>query len=312
MCTAGREPSNGRLVHNAFLYGNEADLVDEVRQFVDAGQARGEPVLLAFAGQKLPLLRGALPSSDGVVRLEDIEELAANPARFMPVLRQWVEDHQGPVRIATEPLWPGRDAHDTAEVIRHEALVNVALADVPAQMLCAYDVEALPASLLTAAEQAHPGIREPGMGRRPSTSYTEPRELWENPGIPLTEPEQPVELPVTEGLSDLRLQVERSDVLAPLPRERRPDLVLAISEAAANAIRYDAPPRMLRLWRNGHRVVAEVSGRGRLEDPLSGRFRPGPRASHGWGLWVINQVCDLVELRQHEDRVRLRMHMRCE
>jgi anti-sigma regulatory factor (Ser/Thr protein kinase) len=119
-----------------------------------------------------------------------------------------------------------------------------------------------------------------------------------------------VELPVTEDLSKLRLQVAHSDVLEPLPRERQPDFVLAISEAAANALRYDCPPRSLRMWRNGHRVVAEVCARGRLQDPLSGRRHPGARASRGWGLWVINQVCDLVELRHQGERVRLRMHMR--
>jgi anti-sigma regulatory factor (Ser/Thr protein kinase) len=215
------------------------------------------------------------------------------------------------VRIAAEPLWPGREPHEAAEVIRHEALVNLALADAPAQTLCVYDAGALPGPLLAAVEQTHPGILEPGAGWRASASYTEPRELWESPRPALPEPKHPVELPVTEDLAQLRLQVESSDVLDSVPDERRPDLVLAISEAAANAIRYNAPPRILQMWRNGHRVVAEVSGRGWIEDPLSGRRRPGPRASHGWGLWVINQVCDLVELRQHHERVRLRMHMRC-
>ncbi len=309
MCLAARQPDQGRLAHNALLYRTEEDLVQEVRQFVEVGQSRGEPVLLAFAGPSLSTLRDALGRRKHA-RFQDIEGLAANPARVIPILRQWVEEHDGRVRIAAEVMWGGRDPHEATEVIRHEALTNLALADAPMTTLCAYDAESLPASLLAAIEQTHRGVVEPGPGWRASATYAEPLELWENTNGELPEPERPVEIPVTEDLSHLRLQVRRSELLEPLPRERRPDLVLAISEAAANALCYDAPPRTLRLWRNGHRVVAEVSGRGRMEDPLSGRRRPRAEASRGWGLWIINQLCDLVELRQHGGRVRVRMHMR--
>lgn len=310
MCLAGQRPDERRLAHNALLYRTEDELVQEICRFVDVGKARGEPVLLAFAGRNLSRLRAALEPVEHA-RFQDIEELAANPSRMIPTLGQWVEEHDRPVRVAGEVMWPGRDSHDLTEVIRHEALVNLALADAPVVTLCAYDVSAVPASLLSAVEETHRGLIEPGLGWRASSTYAEPLELWENPRRELPEPEQPVELPVTQDLSELRLQVEHSDMLEPLPRERRPDLVLAISEAAANALRYDHPPRTLRLWHNGHRVVAEVSGRGRVADPLCGRRRPCAQASRGWGLWVINQVCDLVELRHQEGRVRLRMHMRC-
>lgn len=309
MCLAGREPETNRLAHDALLYRTEADLIHEVGRFVQAGKRNGERVLLAFAGQRLTRLREEL--EDEGVRFEDIEELAANPARLIPVLRQWVDEENGPVRMAGQVLWDGRDAAETAEVIRHEALTNLALAEAPLTMLCAYDLEALPPSVLAAVEQTHHGLIESGQGYRPSPTFAEPLELWESASGELPEPEAALELPVTDDLSHLRHEVERSAALAPLPEERRPDLVLAVSEAATNALRYDHPPRTLRLWRNGHRIVAEVSGRGRIEDPLSGRRRPGPQASRGWGLWVINQVCDLVELCQDAGRVRLRMHMRC-
>jgi anti-sigma regulatory factor (Ser/Thr protein kinase) len=312
MCLAGRQSEQGCLAHNALLYRTEEDLVTEVRRFVEAGQQEEEPVLLAFAAQSMRVVREALAPAPRGVTFRDIGELAANPSRVLPVLRQWVDDEHGrPVRMVGEVLWRGRDEVDTTEIMRHEALINLALADAPATVLCAYPVETLAESLLAAVEETHRGVLEAGQELRASTTFTEPLELWENPRGDLPEPEQAVELPVTDDLGRLRSEVQRSEILAPLPRDRRPDLILAISEAAANALRYDCPPRILRLWRNGHRVVAEVSGAGRIEDPLSGRRRPGSRASRGWGLWVINQVCDLVELRQQNGRVRLRMHMRC-
>ena len=39
---------------------------------------------------------------------------------------------------------------------------------------------------------------------------------------------------------------------------------------------------------------------GRLEDPLVGRARPTPTQDHGRGLWLVHQLCDLVQLRSGE------------
>ena len=50
--------------------------------------------------------------------------------------------------------------------------------------------------------------------------------------------------------------------------------------------------------------------RGRFEDPLAGRRRPSGAQVGGYGLWLANQVCDLVQLRSHEDGSTVRVHMR--
>jgi anti-sigma regulatory factor (Ser/Thr protein kinase) len=224
--------------------------------------------------------------------------------------REWVDKNPGPVRIAAEPLWRGRDELEATEVIRHEALANLALADAQVQMLCAFDAQGLSASVLANVERTHQAILEPGTGWRPSGSYAGSDHTWVDAERPLAEPEEPLELPVTEDLSRLRREVRHSDVIAGIPAEHRPDLLLAISEAAANALRYDQPPRLLRLWKTDHRVVAEVVGRGRIEDPLTGLRRPSASALRGWGLWTIHQICDLVALRHHAGWVRVRMYMR--
>jgi hypothetical protein len=38
--------------------------------------------------------------------------------------------------------------------------------------------------------------------------------------------------------------------------------------------------------------------------------RPAPDASHGHGLWVVHQLCDLVELRTGASGTTIRLHMR--
>ena len=44
-------------------------------------------------------------------------------------------------------------------------------------------------------------------------------------------------------------------------------------------------------------------------DPQAGQRRPGPDATGGHGLWLVYQVCDLVEVRSDETGTTIRMHM---
>jgi hypothetical protein len=48
-----------------------------------------------------------------------------------------------------------------------------------------------------------------------------------------------------------------------------------------------------------------------MNAPLAGRVRPGPRQRYGRGLWMANQLCDLVQLRSRRDGTVARVHMRC-
>jgi hypothetical protein len=116
---------------------------------------------------------------------------------------------------------------------------------------------------------------------------------------------------VSEDLSQMRRRIEASRAACALSRRQRGDFVLALNEAMTNALKYDAPPRAVRLWRSGPHVIGEVVGCGRIEDPLAGRRRPSPIATRGRGLWMVNQLCDLVQLRSTGCRTTLRMHMRC-
>jgi anti-sigma regulatory factor (Ser/Thr protein kinase) len=57
-------------------------------------------------------------------------------------------------------------------------------------------------------------------------------------------------------------------------------------------------------------VICEVRDGGRLDDPLAGRRRPSVAQVGGYGLWLANQVCDLVQLRSQADGMAVRVHMR--
>jgi anti-sigma regulatory factor (Ser/Thr protein kinase) len=91
---------------------------------------------------------------------------------------------------------------------------------------------------------------------------------------------------------------------------RATDLVLAVNELLTNSVRHGGGSGVLRIWQDDHTLVCEVRDRGRITDPLADRRRPDPGRTGGRGLWVANQLCDLVQLRSldGENVVRVSMH----
>jgi hypothetical protein len=66
---------------------------------------------------------------------------------------------------------------------------------------------------------------------------------------------------------------------------------------------------MAHIWTSGHEVVCQLHDGGRITDPMAGRKRPPPDAP-GQGLWVVNHVCDLVEMRSGPAGTTTRLHIR--
>ena len=92
--------------------------------------------------------------------------------------------------------------------------------------------------------------------------------------------------------------------------QRLADLVLAVGELANNSLRYARGERTLRTWRENGALLAEVADGGHIADPLAGRDLPGPDELGGRGLYLVNQLCDLVQLRSSPDGSVVRVHMR--
>ena len=93
--------------------------------------------------------------------------------------------------------------------------------------------------------------------------------------------------------------------------DRTEDLVLAVSEVAANSILHGGGRGWLRMWETDGSFVCEVRDRGVITDPLVGRTTPPHDAEEGKGQWLANLVCDLVQLRAsvHGTEARLHVHL---
>jgi anti-sigma regulatory factor (Ser/Thr protein kinase) len=57
-------------------------------------------------------------------------------------------------------------------------------------------------------------------------------------------------------------------------------------------------------------LICEVRDQGRIDDPLVDRRRPRRDQAGGYGLWLANRLCDLVQLRSGSTGSAIRLHMR--
>ena len=113
----------------------------------------------------------------------------------------------------------------------------------------------------------------------------------------------------TTDLAAVRAVVYRYAMQAGLPESRAIDLVLAVSEVAANTVRHAQSPGSLKIWYDTEEIVCQIQDEGTITDPLAGRRQPSLEAGGGHGLWIVNQVCDAVEMHSDETGTTIRLHM---
>jgi anti-sigma regulatory factor (Ser/Thr protein kinase) len=111
------------------------------------------------------------------------------------------------------------------------------------------------------------------------------------------------------GLGSLRGIVQAWARAAGLSTARAADVVLAVNELASNSVRYGGGHGTLLSWREPGAFICEVRDSGRIGDPLVGRGLPEDPAGNGRGLWIVNQLCDLVRIRSHDSGCAVRVHV---
>jgi anti-sigma regulatory factor (Ser/Thr protein kinase) len=110
------------------------------------------------------------------------------------------------------------------------------------------------------------------------------------------------------SLDAVRRAVAREAAALGLGPERVEDLVIAANEIASNSVRHGGGRGVLRMWADGDAVLCEVRDRGPMTDPLAGQCRPPSGVEGGRGLWLVHQVCDLVQVRDDDGTV-VRLHV---
>jgi len=207
--------------------------------------------------------------------------MGLGPACSIPRVLAFTGQHAGRrVRYVGDPIWASRTRADLREATRHEALINLAFAGAEAEIQCSYDSTALAPAVSSSCSPPLPAPRDDAM------SYT-----------------------YRTDLSQVRALVLKHAMDAGLPNARANDLVLAVSEVAANTLRHTRSSGTLTIWHDPDEIICEIHDEGVITDPLAGRRAPPPDALGGHGLWLVHQVCDLVELRSDNTGTTIRMHM---
>lgn len=298
-----------RLRHAALLYAGPGEFAVGVASFVEAAAQTGDPVLVVRAAPSLDLVRPRLNGHGGLVTWADMRSIGLNPARLIDTISLFARRHHGrAIWCVHEPAWSARTAEELREVIRHEALVNLALAELPVNVLCPYDIQ-LGTELIASVQHTHPELTQGGR-RWPSSSYTAgtiPRECDQ----PLSTPPAGAEtLRYRDNLAGVRDFTATWARRVGLPPRRVGDLVIAVGELAANTFAHTSEPGTLTLWATGSEIICQVNDTGHITDPLAGRLKPDPvKAGGGRGLWVVQQVCDLAEIRTSAAGTAIRLHM---
>jgi anti-sigma regulatory factor (Ser/Thr protein kinase) len=309
-------PADGALLRGGSGLRHVALLYDGADLGLVAANARraghdGTPLHIAVPRPTLRPLTQALAPAPASAFLADMADLGRNPARLIAVGHSFADEHRGePVCCLWEPAWPARSAAELLEVARHEALCNVAFRGRAMTLVCLYDAARLPASVITDAARTHPVVITSGT-EQVSSGYLGAGRLPPGCDDPLPPPAPDAATISFDGqLGPVREFSAARARSAGLDAARVSDVVLAVSEIAANALGHAAGGGVVRSWRTNDELLCQIEDNGHIMDPLAGRRRQPADARGGHGLWLVNLVCDLVERRTSAAGTITRLHMR--
>jgi anti-sigma regulatory factor (Ser/Thr protein kinase) len=309
-------PPREKFVHEALFYDDDGSFLAGTVPFIRAGLDQDAAVMVAVGADKIALLEEMLGGDADAVRFVDMAELGANPAQIIPAWQQFLSEHARPggrpIRGIGEPIWAGRTADELVECQLHEALLNVAFDGAHEfRLLCPYDAAALEPAVLREACCSHPFIAAPGDGHT-SAEYRGRDAVPPLAEAPLPPPPSTATLLSFDAntLAEVRSIVADCADWAGLDELSAGDFVLAVHEVATNSVLHAGGIGVLRAWVEDDTAVCEVRDAGRIADPLVGRHRPRPGRLGGWGLWIANQACDLVQVRSGGTGTVVRVRLR--
>jgi anti-sigma regulatory factor (Ser/Thr protein kinase) len=293
--------------HEALIYRDSDEFLAATLAFLREGLEAGEPALVAVSRANTVLLEGELGQDAATVRFADMEALGRNPARIIPFWQDFVDEHGGvPARGVGEPVWPGRPADEVDECRRHESLINLAFAPAAVwSLLCPYDASGLDDEVLESVSRSHSVVAHDGVSE--ASAHFEAAldcyagELRRGPAAVAG-----FEFGRAD-LAEVRRRVEESAEAVGISPLDVAALVVAASELAANSVAHGGGCGTLRIWTEPGRLLIEIQDGGRIENQLAGRVRPLTTQQGGRGLWMANQLCDLVQIRSGEDGTAVRL-----
>jgi anti-sigma regulatory factor (Ser/Thr protein kinase) len=285
------------LRHEALLYDSDEQLVECVAPFLREGLAKG-PTIAVLTRRHWSLLRDELGSDAEGVVFTDCDDFYVRPmdavAAYDATLRDLLASGATSARVTGEiPLQPTHG--DWSEWISYEAILNRALADRPAHVLCVYGTQTAPDHVIDAVWRTHPHVEGNTSGSH--SAYHDPRD------VVAAHTAEPGSAPDLRTLAPTEDSVEFRELLADelkaarAPRAKVMDMLVAASEVFENARRHGGGATRVRAGLVDGWFVCEIEDGGPgLDDPLAGYLPPRPEHARGTGLWVARRLVRRLEL----------------
>jgi anti-sigma regulatory factor (Ser/Thr protein kinase) len=95
-----------------------------------------------------------------------------------------------------------------------------------------------------------------------------------------------------------------------LDEDRVQDVVLAVGELAGNTLKHTSGPGTLTMWTAAGELLAQIDDGGHIHAPLPMAHAGAPGFASGQGLWLVEQLCDRVDIRTGPGGTSIRIHVR--
>jgi anti-sigma regulatory factor (Ser/Thr protein kinase) len=303
--------STVRLRHDAFIYASEDEFAHRMTAFVEEGLDGGAAAVAVTTPRNWAALRDELGARAADVHFTPRDQFYIRPAKTLAAYDATFRHHLSrgapEVRVVAEVQF-GPTRYEWREWTAYEALSNVAFADRPSWIVCAYDTRALPSSVVQSARRTHPHVMSDG--RKPSGRYDHPEQLVRS----LQPDHNP--LPSLRAVGALQDPRRFREALAGemaavgTPETKALDMLVAANEVVANAAQHGGGVTMVRMGAVDGRFVCEVTDSGPgLDDPFAGYLPParGRDGGRGAGLWVARQLTSRVELLSEDPGLTVRL-----
>jgi anti-sigma regulatory factor (Ser/Thr protein kinase) len=296
---AGSPPSAPEpFEHQGIIYGTVDELVDTATPVLRAGVDEGEYVVALVEPSIEEALRNRLGAGAEAIEFTSPDDVLSLPAQTMVAARRRrIERLTGLGASPVTMLGQHQPWTSNSEAAWWDAAFNVVLEKLPVTLLCACPAAAEQASRVV--RQTHPRLRS-GADVAPNPGYRDPvAVLTEHPpGEPpdLGPCTETLPFSSTEELAELRSHTRRNARATGLPESRVADLVLAVSELAANSIEHGGGHGTVRVWREPCALTIDVCDPGRMSQPLPGLRPPPASCLRGRGLWLGRELCDVMHV----------------
>jgi anti-sigma regulatory factor (Ser/Thr protein kinase) len=289
--------SHSGLVHEAIVVDDDETFVSHVAPFLRDGFDEG-PTLAVLNRRRWALLREEIGADAERVSYTVCNDFYIRPidalASYDATLRRLIAEGSASVRVVGEiPLGP--TPSEWEDWISYEAILNRAFANRPANILCVYDANTAPDTVIDGVWRTHPHVVTGGDASGPH--YHDPADVIATFGRRPARELLLRSLPPTRDATEFRGVLSAELAAVGAPKAKVINMLVAASEVFANAVMHGDGPTALRAGLVDGWFVCEIEDQGPgLDDPFAGYVPPESGEPGRRGLWVARQLVSRLEL----------------